>query len=89
MECFETSINEIDDDCSRQSEPFLDFVRSIFDDIVNLTCTDYTENSDKCNQLDEPPQKDKSMKRTKSFIMPLMNIWETADRNGVIADDKS
>ena len=79
LECFESSINEIDH-CKLQSEPFLDFVRSIFDDIVNLTCTDYQESNDKCSQLPEPPIKDKSVKRTKSFIMPLMHVWESADQ---------
>lgn len=79
LECFESSIGDIDK-CKLQSEPFLDFVRSIFDDIVNLTCTDYNETTDKCSLLPDPPVKDKSMKRTKSFILPLLHIWESADQ---------
>lgn len=65
--------------CRSQSEPFLDFIRSIFDDIVNLTCSEYNENNDKCDHMPEPPVKDKSMKRTKSFILPLMHVWQSAD----------
>ena len=78
LECFEKSFHSVDK-CKSQSEEFLNFVRSIFDDIVNLTCAEYTESSDKCEKLTSPPSKDKSIKRTKSFMVPLMKVWESAD----------
>ncbi|UXI14238.1 secreted salivary gland peptide [Sarcoptes scabiei] len=81
LECFENSINEVDVGCNQFSEPFLDFVRSIFNDIVNLTCDEYTENNDRCEHQSKPPKKDKSIERTKSFIVPLFRVWESAEKH--------
>lgn len=78
LDCFRTTFQSAEK-CQKHSEAFLDFVRSIFDDIVNLTCNDYSESSDKCDRLPSPPSKDKSLKRTKSFLVPLMKIWESSE----------
>lgn len=79
LNCFRDSFDTATEKCKSQAENFLDFVRSIFDDIVNLTCTDYSEHSDKCDKMPDPPQKDKAEKRNKSFLVPLMKIWENSD----------
>ncbi|KPM09744.1 hypothetical protein QR98_0082890 [Sarcoptes scabiei] len=68
-------------DCSNAGEIFNNFVRQIFDDIINLTCQDYTEHSDRCETIGEPPIKDSTLKRTKSFLIPLINIWSQLDEN--------
>lgn len=80
MECFEKAFHA-KETCQTNSEAFLDFVRSIFDDIVNLTCAEYNDTNDKCSKMATPPVKDKSLKRTKSFMVPLMKVWESADND--------
>lgn len=54
-----------------------DFVRSILGNVIDLLCGDYTEGSDKCDSLGRPPKKLKSQRRTKSFMLPLVEIFAT------------
>ncbi|CAG2109084.1 unnamed protein product [Medioppia subpectinata] len=44
-------------------------------DVLQLICGDYTEDSDKCqNSVPKTPKKLSSQKRTKSLLLPLINI---------------
>nr|XP_027205624.1 uncharacterized protein LOC113799222 [Dermatophagoides pteronyssinus] len=82
LKCFEKEYEKLPN-CSDSAEIFLNFVRQIFDDIVNLSCQDYTESSDRCDHLGQPPSipmiKDKNWKHFKSFILPLVDIWNNID----------
>ncbi|OTF72021.1 hypothetical protein BLA29_009785, partial [Euroglyphus maynei] len=63
--------------CADSSETFQEFVRTIFDDIINVACGDYVEFSDKCQQLPLLPKPDsKRIKRPKSILLPLIEIWD-------------
>lgn len=50
------------------------FVQSVFGEAINLLCTDWTEGSDKCEKLPPVAKKNKSQRRTKSFILPLIDL---------------
>lgn len=82
LNCFEQAFLSVAK-CRQESETFTDFVRSIFSDLVNLSCADYTENSDKCDRLAEPPSKKKGILRTKSALIPLTEIWENVEPENV------
>jgi hypothetical protein len=43
---------------------------------LNLACGDYTEETDKCDNL-KPPPKPLGQKTPKSFIMPIIEIFES------------
>lgn len=64
--------------CADSSETFQEFVRTIFDDIINVACGDYVEFSDKCQQLPilSLPVQRKNQKRPKSILIPLIEIWD-------------
>nr|XP_027205622.1 uncharacterized protein LOC113799220 [Dermatophagoides pteronyssinus] len=67
-----------DQKCADSSETFQEFVRTIFDDIINVACGDYLEFSDKCQQLPllTKPSLLKNKKRPKSILIPLIEIWD-------------
>lgn len=65
-----------DQKCADSSETFQEFVRTIFDDIINVACGDYLEFSDKCQQLPLLSKPLKNKKRPKSILIPLIEIWD-------------
>ncbi|OTF70198.1 hypothetical protein BLA29_006975 [Euroglyphus maynei] len=78
LKCFEKEFDKIPD-CNESADIFINFIRQIFDDIVNLSCQDYTESTDRCEHLGRPPVKEKKLKHYKSFILPLLDIWNQVD----------
>ncbi|CAG2166862.1 unnamed protein product [Oppiella nova] len=49
------------------------FFKLLFGDAINLLCTDYTEESDKCSKLGVTPKRLKSQRRTRSFALPVLS----------------
>ena len=56
LKSFQCLENELErHECGRNNrELILDFIRSNTDDFFNVGCTDYTDSSDKCQQLKPP-----------------------------------
>ncbi|KAH9517921.1 hypothetical protein DERF_008537 [Dermatophagoides farinae] len=79
LKCFDKEYEKIPN-CSESAEIFNNFVRQIFDDIVNLSCQDYNESTDRCEHLGQPPSLLLTKKKHfKSFILPLIDIWNQVD----------
>jgi hypothetical protein len=45
--------------------------------LCSLFPIEYTADSDKCEKLGEPPKKLKNQKRTKSIILPLIDLFDS------------
>jgi hypothetical protein len=52
------------------------FAESISGNALKLVCAEYSENSDKCDAL-KAPAKTKQQLRTKSFFLPLIDLFES------------
>lgn len=64
--------------CSEtESEKIQEFVRNLFQGIINTACGDFQENSDKCDKIPPPPKKRKSDKSYKSYFLPLVELWHS------------
>ena len=64
--CSETEVNKIEN-----------LVDSFANDSLNLLCSDYTEDSDKCSAIvDKTPKWTKEL-TSKSFILPFVAILES------------
>ena len=73
INCFERVTKK---SCSaKASDGVVDFIRNVFQSIVDVACGDFTENSDKCDRLPAPPKKRKSDKPTRTFFLPLVGLW--------------
>lgn len=47
----DTDLRKVDGCDEKQSEIGQDFIRSLFGNVIDMICQDYTEGSDKCSQL--------------------------------------
>ncbi|CAG2179533.1 unnamed protein product [Oppiella nova] len=61
----------------KQIETSVWFFKLLFGDVINLLCTDYTEESDKCSKLGVTPKRLKSQRRTRSFALPVLSVLES------------
>ncbi|CAG2106144.1 unnamed protein product [Medioppia subpectinata] len=55
-------------------DAMLTLVRSTVGNTVDVFCGDFSEGSDKCEQLEPHPKKLKSQRRTKSFAIALIDV---------------
>jgi len=73
LDCLE-GVTQVD--CNHDATGAIqDFVRSVFQGIVDVSCGDFVENSDKCDRLPAAPKKRKSDKATKTYFLPLVELW--------------
>lgn len=53
-----------------------EFVRNIFQSIVDVACGGYEEHSDRCESLKAPPKKSKTdVAEAKTFFVPLVELF--------------
>jgi hypothetical protein len=52
------------------------FISSVTSNSLNFACNEYSEDSDKCQNL-IPPKKRKNQRRTKSMIMAFLRLFES------------
>ncbi|CAG2105646.1 unnamed protein product [Medioppia subpectinata] len=73
--CANTANNQGVKQCTVDSvDAMLTLVRSTVGNTVDVFCGDYSEGSDKCEQLEPHPKKLKSQRRTKSFAIALIDV---------------
>jgi len=58
----------------KKLETVNEFVDSLTGNILDILCGDYEDGSDKCLRLGSPPKKNKNQRRTKSFLIPLIDV---------------
>ncbi|CAG2103782.1 unnamed protein product [Medioppia subpectinata] len=64
--------------CTEQHvDTAMNFVRSMLGNAIDLLCSEYSEGSDKCDTLGRPPRKLKHQRRTKSFLIPLLDMFDS------------
>lgn len=49
-------------------------------EILNLLCGEYTEDSDKCSALIKQTPKNKSRRKAKSMLLPMIDVLESLDQ---------
>lgn len=65
--------------CTERSVEQVDrFTSQLAGDVLNLLCTEYDEDSDKCSKMITPKRR-KDQKRTKSFLRPLIDLLLTIE----------
>ncbi|CAG2167406.1 unnamed protein product [Oppiella nova] len=72
--CSETRMRTVKGCTEQQIDITLDWIRSLFGNVIDLICSDYTEGSDKCSSLEPVPKKRKNQRRPKSFMLPLVDL---------------
>ena len=58
-------------------EATVQFNHDLSKNTADFLCGDYTEESDKCSQLPKTPDKRRNQLRTKSFLLPIIAIFES------------
>ncbi|XP_054155321.1 uncharacterized protein LOC128953825, partial [Oppia nitens] len=77
-ECMPERLKRIDVCLPKILQTIIDFVNSIGGNALNLFCGEYnTDGSDKCQYLEAPPKKLKSQRRTKSFALPAIDVFQS------------
>jgi hypothetical protein len=75
--CFSKNGKNVELCSEDQLETVTDFIDSVTSNLINLLCGDYTEGNDKCEKLEASPKKNNSEKRTKSFFLPFVQVFES------------
>ena len=64
--------------CNSKSIDFVvDVIKQLSENVVNMLCSDYSDNSDKCDKvvkMDIKTPSKNANKRAKSFIKPIIKI---------------
>lgn len=71
-------LNDRVSSCSeRQVEIAIRFIESISGNSLNLVCNEYNSESDKCDQFNGFKVKSDPKTRTKSFFLPLIQLFDS------------
>ncbi|XP_054155161.1 uncharacterized protein LOC128953673 [Oppia nitens] len=66
--------------CSeKQVDIAIRFIESISGSSLNLVCAEYNDSSDKCDQFNNFKTKSEPKLRTKSFFLPLIELFDSFD----------
>lgn len=83
MRCFEKQMEDLsclDDDARRYN---MELIKSIVVDLANFACGEYTEDSDRCDNLKLPKDKynpkEKFTSRVRSMFFVLLHVAESID----------
>ena len=60
---------------AKEASSIEEFIRNIFDSLINVSCGDFVEASDRCDTLPVAPKRRKVDKDTKTFFLPLVELW--------------
>ncbi len=58
-------------------EANIEYASDIFTNTFNTLCGDWTEESDKCSKLPNPPRKSRSVVRAESFLIPFIKVLDS------------
>ena len=83
VNCFELRGQKVKECRPDHLDKITDFVNSVAANSLPLLCGDYIDGSDKCLKLEAPPKKDKSVKRTKSFVAPFIDVFNSFEEISV------
>lgn len=61
----------------KETEKIQEFVRNLFNGIIDMACGTFQENSDTCEKLPPPPKKKKADKSYNSYFLPLVELWHS------------
>lgn len=64
---------------SRETNSIQELIRNMIDSLINVSCGDFTESSDRCETLPPPPRRQKADKDTKAFVLPLVEVWNSLE----------
>lgn len=61
------------------SDEHLDTIEKLAESMImnvgNVFCGDYIDESDKCLKLGDPPKKKSNQKTTRSFFLPIIDVF--------------
>lgn len=77
LECLDSALKTT---CTaKQTESVNEFIRNMFQSIIDVACGDFVENSDKCERLATPPKRSKKDKSSRTFFLPLVELWNNLE----------
>jgi hypothetical protein len=72
-----TSAKKFDICTDDMIEANIEFTSDLTQNTANFLCGEYTEDSDKCQNLPTRPKKRRNQIRSKSFLLPFIHIFES------------
>jgi hypothetical protein len=75
--CYREGAKRIDICSDENLETIDSFAGSITMNADNLFCGEYSDDSDKCEKLGEPPKRRKNQKIPRSFFLPIIDVFNS------------
>lgn len=76
LDCFHSGRKKFPVCTEEIIEAGMKILDSLIGNMVNVLCGQYDDESDKCDKL-ETPKKKSNQKRTKSFIIPMIDVFSS------------
>lgn len=72
-----TGVFERSKSCNNRVETIVGYLRELMGDVMDASCGDYSEDNDKCSQLERPPKVKSADKPVKSILFPLYDVFNS------------
>jgi hypothetical protein len=76
-ECYRNGAKDLDVCTEEHLDTVIKLADSMTINADNVFCGEYSGDSDKCRHLGEPPKKRKNQKTTRSFFLPIIDVFNS------------